>query len=78
MIPPVEKPAPEALARIRALSERVLSRGEYEALAAVPIDEDERLEKLALIEWFTRRYPTPLARLAYIRRAHATWTHGAG
>jgi hypothetical protein len=74
---PVQKTDPEVLAAIRALTQRLLSKEEYEALAAVPISDDERAEKLALIEWFTRRYPTPAARLAYIRRAYASWTRAA-
>jgi hypothetical protein len=28
---------------------------------------------LELVEWFRRRYPTPLARLAYARKAYARW-----
>jgi hypothetical protein len=28
-------------------------------------------ERAALIDWFTRRYPTPLERLAYARRRAA-------
>lgn len=70
----VTKADDTVLAQIKALSERVLSKAEYEALAAIPIGEEERLDKLALIEWFTRRYPTPAQRLAYVRRAHAAWT----
>jgi hypothetical protein len=77
VIPDVTKPGPEALARVHELAERVLTREEYEALASVAIDADERAEKLALIEWFTRRYPTPAERLAYVRRAYSTWTRGA-
>lgn len=38
-----------------------------------PISPEEREEVLALVRWFTRRYPTAAARLAYVRRAHARW-----
>ncbi|HEX2678893.1 MAG TPA: hypothetical protein VHM19_19715 [Polyangiales bacterium] len=69
----VAKPDLATLAKIRELTERVLSREEYEALAAIPIGDEERAERLALIAWFTRRYPTPAERLAYARRAHAAW-----
>ena len=73
MIPPVKPASAEALEEIRVLSERVLSPKEFAALEAIPISDEERAEKLALIAWFTRRYPTPRERLAYIRRAHAQW-----
>ena len=32
-----------------------------------PISHAERKEVLALVAWFTRRYPTPAERLAYVR-----------
>jgi hypothetical protein len=38
-----------------------------------PITDDEREETAALIRWFTRRYPSPEERLAYVRRAYAHW-----
>lgn len=38
-----------------------------------PISADEREEVLSLVRWFTRRYPTPGARLAYVRQAYARW-----
>ena len=31
----------------------------------------------ALVRWFTRRYPTPAERFAYIRRARARWLGSA-
>ena len=34
-----------------------------------PMSDDERDEILSLIDWFTRRYPTPGERLAAARRA---------
>jgi hypothetical protein len=37
------------------------------------ITSEEREEFHALVEWFTRRYPTPAARLAYVRQAYARW-----
>ena len=41
-------------------------RRERESLAALsgPVGDEMR----AMLAWFVRRYPTPLARLAYIRR----------
>jgi hypothetical protein len=38
----------------------------------------ERDEVLALAAWFQRRYPTPLKRLAYLRRAYARWRRTLG
>ena len=38
-----------------------------------PITLEEREEFDALVSWFTRRYPTPEARLAYVRQAYARW-----
>lgn len=38
-----------------------------------PVDGPERQEILALVEWFTRRYPTGADRLAYVRRAYLRW-----
>ena len=37
------------------------------------IDEAEREEVLSLVRWFTKRYPSPEARLAYLRRAYSRW-----
>jgi len=67
------RPSPEALARIRALSERQLSPDELEAALRTPVDETEREEILSLVAWFRRRYPTPADRLAYVRRAYRRW-----
>jgi hypothetical protein len=43
-----------------------------------PIGAEERDEVLALVRWFTTRYPTPEARLAYVRRAYARWRSSSG
>ena len=47
-----------------------------EALARMrqPLTDDERAETLALVAWFTRRYPTLSDRFAYVRKRHAEWT----
>lgn len=70
---PATAPTPEALARIRALSERVLSPAEVRAALAVPLGGAEEAEARSLIRWFRRRYPTPAERLAYVRRAYRRW-----
>lgn len=67
------RPSPEAVARIRALSERQLSAEEVQEAKQTPIGEAEREEILALIAWFRRSYPTPADRLAYVRRAYRRW-----
>ena len=67
------RPSPEVIARIRALSERELSRAEVDAAWRTPVDEAEREEILSLVAWFRRRYPTPAERLAYVRRAYRRW-----
>lgn len=73
---PAEIPSPEALARVRALSERQLSPDEVRAALAVPLGEAEEEESRSLIRWFRRRYPTPAERLAYARRAYERWAAG--
>ena len=70
---PLDRPSPEALARVRALAERRLSPEEVRAALAVPLSRAEEEESRSLIRWFRRRYPTPAARLAYARRAYMRW-----
>jgi hypothetical protein len=59
-------------------SERSLSAKDARAYLAAPVSDVERDDVLALVEWFCRRYPTPLARLAYVRTAYARWRRTAG
>ncbi len=66
-------PSEDAIRRARAYAERRLSREERAASEAVPITDAERDEVLALVRWFRRRYPTPAARFAYVRRAYKRW-----
>jgi hypothetical protein len=72
-VTPLDKPSPEALARVRAVAERRLSPEEVRAALAVPLSRAEEEESRSLIRWFRRRYPTPAARLAYARRAYQRW-----
>jgi hypothetical protein len=67
------RPTAELVERLRALSERRLSREEVEAALRIPITDSEREEILELVSWFRRRYPTPLDRLRYVRRAYRRW-----
>ena len=63
----------EARARVQAFAERLLSAEEVSEALARPITDEERDEVRALVAWFRRRYPTPLERLAYARRAYRRW-----
>jgi hypothetical protein len=67
------RPSAELLQKLRALSERRLSREEVVAALQVPISESERDGILELVAWFRRRYPTPVDRLRYVRRAYRRW-----
>jgi hypothetical protein len=49
-------------------AERALTPEEWRAYVEAPMDADERRAIEELFDWFTRRYPTPLERLRYIRR----------
>ena len=70
---PLGTPSPEVLARVRAIAERTLSAEEWRAALLVPLSDAEVEETLSLVRWFRRRYPTPLERLAYARRAYRRW-----
>lgn len=61
---------PEA---VRTLLDRTLPADEFQRLLAIPLTDREREDTRALVRWFTRRYPTPAERFAYIRRARARW-----
>jgi hypothetical protein len=63
-----------AVARVSQLIERRVSADELRAALDRPIGREERDEILALVRWFRRRYPTPLARLAYVRQAYRRWS----
>ncbi|MBM3820179.1 MAG: hypothetical protein FJW14_14340 [Acidimicrobiia bacterium] len=61
----------------RTLQRTVTSEELRHALHA-PVARQEREEVLALVRWFTARYPAPEDRLAYVRQAYARWrTHMA-
>jgi hypothetical protein len=57
---------------------RRLAPGEARAYLDAPVTDAERDEVLALVHWFRRRYPMPLERLAYVRRAYARWRRTLG
>jgi hypothetical protein len=64
---------PDELARVRALSERRLTPGEWTAYVTQPVRAEEREETESLLAWFARRYPTPADRLRYARQAYRRW-----
>ena len=73
MTTPFEPPPPEAVAQVRAFAERRLSAEEFEAYANAPMTDAECEEIESLINWFKRRYPTPVARLEFASRSYADW-----
>ena len=66
-------PRTDRIAEARRAAERRLPSEEFEAYVRAPISDAERENALALIDWFTSRYPTPAERLAYARRAADRW-----
>ncbi len=49
--------------------EKPLEPAEFDRrVASILADREEKQNIAELIEWFTRRYPTVEARLAYVRR----------
>lgn len=69
----VQFPTRTALARARGLAERRLTLAEVQAALDAPLSESERASILSLVRWFRRRYPTPIERLAYVRRTYQRW-----
>lgn len=59
--------------RIARELERPVTREEIHAELTRSIGHDEREAVLALVQWFTRRYPSGEARLAYVRQAYLRW-----
>jgi hypothetical protein len=55
------------------LANRTFGAEEAQEYLDRPMSDAEREEILALARWFQRRYPTPLERLAYVRRAYGRW-----
>ena len=54
---------------LRAYLDRRLTAEEFDAYVNAPMSPEETEGIRELVEWFTRRYPTALERLAYVRRA---------
>ena len=62
----------------KELANRQLTAAELRAYLDAPVSDAERDEAARLIRWFTRRYPSPAERLAYVRKAYARWTADHG
>jgi hypothetical protein len=62
---------PEAVTRA---IDRVVTLEELHDVLERPISTADRDEVVSLFRWFTTRYPSPEARLAYVRQAYARWT----
>jgi hypothetical protein len=60
---------------VQALN-RTVTPDELRRALTREIPDDEREDVQALIRWFTTRYPSPEARLAYVRQAYARWRPG--
>jgi hypothetical protein len=71
-------PSPEDVARVRELAERRLTAEEFNAYVNAPMSRAELEGIWESIDWFTRRYPTVLERLAYARRAYERWKRSFG
>jgi hypothetical protein len=52
---------------------RLVTKEEVRAALEAEIESVEREDVLALVKWFTTRYPTAEERLAYVRQAYARW-----
>ena len=61
---------PEA---VEAAVSRVVSPDELRLALESTIPAEEREEVLELVRWFTSRYASSEARLAYVRQAVARW-----
>jgi hypothetical protein len=64
--------------QLLALQNRRLSPAEAQAYLDAPASDTEREQLQELVAWFQRRYPSPLERLAYVRRAYARWQRTRG
>ena len=58
--------------------DRRLSSADARTYLEAPLTGVERDAVRELVHWFCRRYPTPIERLAYVRRAYARWQRTQG
>ena len=59
--------------RLSAEVNRLVTPEELRDALSSPLGDAEREEALALLRWFTRRYPTAEQRLGYVRHAYSRW-----
>lgn len=55
-----------------------LTADEFARRLESTVSDEEHTEMVELIGWFSRRYPTPKARLDYVRRKYGEWTRHRG
>lgn len=58
---------------VRRAINRPVTLEELHDVLERPISATDRDQVASLVRWFTRRYPSPEARLAYVRQAYARW-----
>ena len=63
-------------ARIAREVNRRATADEIRRYLDAPVTDEERQEVIALAAWFRRRYPHPMERLRYARRAYTRWLEG--
>ncbi len=69
-------PPPHLVSMVRQMANRPLSADEFAArLAREPTSEELR-DRVELIRWYLRRYPTPESRLRHARHAYRLWARG--
>jgi hypothetical protein len=73
---PAAKLSPVGLPCRPHLFRHPLSDEEWRAQSELPLSAEEIEHTLSLVRWFRTRYPDPLGRLAYARRAYTRWTLG--
>ena len=59
---------------VRLAIDRAVTLEELRDVLERPISTGDRDEVVSLVRWFTTRYPSPQARLAYVRQAYVRWT----
>jgi hypothetical protein len=66
--------SPQQRAAMMEEEQKPMSKAEFLARCNAPLTTDERADFLALVAWFTRRYPTAGERLAATRHLMGQWT----
>ena len=69
-VPKLARPTADLLEQVARESTRRLSAAEFDAWVNAPWTDRELADLIALVRWFTKRYPTPAARLQAGRAAY--------